>query len=351
MSDYIESLSIENYRGIDKLEIDNLKKFNIFVGDNSSCKTTVMEAIYSAIEYVSNGLIITANSRGMQVTYNNIYSFFYNADIRNDIKFILNKEIITRISKKEKNNIQNENLASNSGNISINFMDSERKLLYNISKEKNNKKIMDIDVMIDNFSQLFPNYRIPMTLYNESIDDRKCVWITPLSKYQNEKAQVIKKLIENKKKKELIEIINIIESDVDDIVSDGFEISLSKANSKKMLPLSSFGNGLSSIIGIMANIAMENVKTIFIDEIEDGIHYLNYSKFCEILIKISKIKNIQIFMTNHSKEFLESFYNKLENENEEVTLYRFQRKNNEIKKIFYSKEEIKYAIKEGWDIR
>ena len=56
-------------------------------------------------------------------------------------------------------------------------------------------------------------------------------------------------------------------------------------------------------------------------------------------------------MTNHSKEFLESFYNKLENENEEVTLYRFQRKNNEIKKIFYSKEEIKYAIKEGWDIR
>ena len=76
MSDYIESLSIENYRGIDKLEIDNLKKFNIFVGDNSSCKTTVMEAIYSAIEYVSNGLVITANSRGMQVTYNNIYSFF-----------------------------------------------------------------------------------------------------------------------------------------------------------------------------------------------------------------------------------------------------------------------------------
>ena len=204
---------------------------------------------------------------GLQVIYNNIYSFFYNADISNDIKFILNKEIITRISKKEKNNIQNENLASKSGNISINFMDSERKFLYNISKEKNNKKIMDIDVMIDNFSQLFQNYRIPMTLYNESIDDRKCVWITPLSKYQNEKAQVIKKLIENKRKKELIEIINIIESDVNDIVSDGFEISLSKANSKKMLPLSSFGNGLSSIIGIMGNIAMENVKTIFIDEI------------------------------------------------------------------------------------
>ena len=351
MSDYIESLSIENYRGIDKLEIDNLKKFNIFVGDNSSCKTTVMEAIYSAIEYVSNGLIITANSRGMQVTYNNIYSFFYNADIRNDIKFILNKEIITRISKKEKNNIQNENLASNSGNISINFMDSERKLLYNISKEKNNKKIMDIDVMIDNFSQLFPNYRIPMTLYNESIDDRKCVWITPLSKYQNEKAQVIKKLIENKKKKELIEIINIIESDVDDIVSDGFEISLSKASSKKMLPLSSFGNGLSSIIGIMGNIAMENIKTIFIDEIEDGIHYLNYPKFCEILIKISKLKNIQVFMTSHSKEFLETLYDKLEDKDEEIPLYRVQRKNNVIEKIYYPKEEIKYAIKEGWDIR
>ena len=89
---------------------------------------------------------------------------------------------------------------------------------------------------------------------------------------------------------------------------------------------------------------------LFIDEIEVGIHYLNYSKFCENLIKITEFLDVQLFMTTHSKGFLELFYENLSNNNE-ITLYRFQKSKNKLKKVYYSKEKVLYAIKEGWDVR
>ena len=79
------------------MSIDNFKKYNIFVGDNSSCKTTIMEAIYSSLPNIYVGIITTANSRGMQVRLDNIHNFFYNANTNKEIQFILDDKIVTKI--------------------------------------------------------------------------------------------------------------------------------------------------------------------------------------------------------------------------------------------------------------
>lgn len=42
---HIESLQIETYRGIRNLEVENLGNVNVFVGDNNTGKTSVLEAI------------------------------------------------------------------------------------------------------------------------------------------------------------------------------------------------------------------------------------------------------------------------------------------------------------------
>ena len=45
MSKFIENLYINNYRGIQNLKIAKLGSVNIFVGDNNTGKTSVLEAI------------------------------------------------------------------------------------------------------------------------------------------------------------------------------------------------------------------------------------------------------------------------------------------------------------------
>lgn len=351
----INSISVKNFRGIKELYVDNFKKYNFFVGDNSSCKTTLLEAIVCSIPQWAEGIVITANSRGTKVSINNIHSFFYNADINNKIEFLLNGTVKTeiKVNKKSENKKITNYLYNNYGDFNGSFEEnSNYKLLYNISIEAKKRKLSDTDVFINPFFAINKkNNKSDHKLYSYEEQYDKAFWVSPLTKYNVNLAKIIKELIENKQKEKIIEIINVFEPEIDDIVSDGNEILLSKKNIEKMLPLFSYGNGLSGILDIISCFISDKVKSIFIDEIETGVHYLNYEKLCKNLIKLTQKKDIQLFITTHSKELLKIFYEELEELEDNSCLYRFQKINNEIKKVHYSKERVLKAMESGWDIR
>ena len=340
----IEKIRIKNYRGIKSLEIDNLKKYNFFIGNNGSSKTTSLEAIFSAIPNDGSAIVIMANSRGMQVKLNNNNSFFYNSNISDDIEFTLNDDITTKISLKNINRLNNNLLNSNNYN----------EFIYNISVfEKNNKTLYESNFGIDPSNRIFPIEIKTNTEWNEYIEKYgRCFWISPLTKYQYGIAQIAKEMIENKKKEYILKAIGFFEEDIDDIVSDGTEVLLSKKGVGKMLPISSFGGGLSSALDIITCLFYDGITSIFIDEAETGLHYTNFPKFCEVLIDISTNKNIQFFITTHSDEFLKDFYNILvKKRNEDITTYRFQKIDSDIKIVYYPYERAIRALKDGWDIR
>ena len=340
----IEKIRIKNYRGIKSLEIDNLKKYNFFIGNNGSSKTTSLEAIFSAIPNDGNAIVIMANSRGMQVKLSNNNSFFYNSNISDDIEFTLNDDITTKISLKNINRLNNNLLNSNNYN----------EFIYNISVfEKNNKTLYESNFGIDPSNRIFPIEIKTNTEWNEYIEKYgRCFWISPLTKYQYGIAQITKEMIENKKKEYILKAIGFFEEDIDDIVSDGTEVLLSKKGVGKMLPISSFGGGLSSALDIITCLFYDGITSIFIDEAETGLHYTSFPKFCEVLIDISTNKNIQFFITTHSDEFLKDFYNILvKKRNEDITTYRFQKIDSDIKIVYYPYERAIRALKDGWDIR
>ena len=340
----IEKIRIKNYRGIKSLEIDDLKKYNFFIGNNGSSKTTSLEAIFSAIPNDGNAIVIMANSRGMQVKLSNNNSFFYNSNISDDIEFTLNDDITTKISLKNINRLNNNLLSSNNYN----------EFIYNISVfKKNNKILYESNFGIDPSNRIFPIEIKTNTEWNEYIEKYgRCFWISPLTKYQYGIAQITKEMIENKKKEYILKAIGFFEEDIDDIVSDGTEVLLSKKGVGKMLPISSFGGGLSSALDIITCLFYDGITSIFIDEAETGLHYTNFPKFCEVLIEISTNKNIQFFITTHSDEFLKDFYNiSVKKRNEDITTYRFQKIDSDIKIVYYPYERAIGALKDGWDIR
>ncbi|MDD5201571.1 MAG: AAA family ATPase [Sulfurimonas sp.] len=73
------------------------------------------------------------------------------------------------------------------------------------------------------------------------------------------------------------------------------------------LDLSEFGDGLKQFIAIFLSLYLNKDKVIFLDEIENGIHYSFLDKLWEIILKISKEQNVQVFATTHSKECIESY--------------------------------------------
>lgn len=354
----IRDIQIENYRGIENLKVDKFGKYNFFVGDNGSCKTTLLEAILCSLPSWTSGIIATANSRGMLVKNNNIDNFFHNSNSEKEMKFTLNNEIITKIKVNKKNDLLKENFLSlktqefNGDKISVNGEIYE--FLYNISKETLDKKILDVDIMMNKSFRLHERLNMfddEINLYTKNYKSNNSFWISPITKFQIGTADVVQKIIENKQKDKMLEILNIFEKDIDDIAVNEEQILLSKKNINKMLSLSSFGNGLAAILDICSCLILNDIKYLFIDEIETGIHYLNYPNLCKTLIEISSKKDMQVFITTHSREFLEVFYKEIEKSKDSVSLHRFQKKNNELKKVYYDRKRAIDALKNGWDVR
>lgn len=331
----INSIQIKNYRGIKDMRIDNFKKYNIFTGDNGSCKTTILEAlVISNTDVVS--LIQIARERDFRLNYNNMSSFFYNTKVTDNISILVNNRYETEI-----------NLEQDDEKIFYDeYSDSEEKFLYRYVQKDNGEVVERVEVFKKN-----DGYSSKGKKYKDTFQKKNTIFITPKKVVGITLANSIKELIEKKRKNEILELLNKFDSNIDDVISDGKEIKVSLKEAKEFIPISSLGNGIVAILEIIIS-TLDDLDKIYIDEIETGIHYLNYPKLCKILIDILQEKNIQLFITTHSKEFIEAFCYALREKNEDMSLYRFEKiRGNQLKQKYYSREDVLETIHEGWDVR
>lgn len=73
------------------------------------------------------------------------------------------------------------------------------------------------------------------------------------------------------------------------------------------LDLTELGDGARHLVSIVVSLfRCENGK-LFIDELDNGIHYTQLDELWEIILTVSQEQNVQVFATTHSKECIESY--------------------------------------------
>ncbi len=90
-------------------------------------------------------------------------------------------------------------------------------------------------------------------------------------------------------------------------IENDIVIKLKIKDQQEPVLLSSLGEGVSRYIAMLCSIWASKDGYLFIDEIENGIHYTNFDILWKIIFQASKEANCQIFATTHSKESIESF--------------------------------------------
>lgn len=121
----------------------------------------------------------------------------------------------------------------------------------------------------------------------------------------------------------------------------------------KELPvlLSSLGEGINRYVAILCAIWASKDGYLFIDEIENGIHYTNYEKLWEIIFEASQMANCQIFATSHSKECIEAF-NEMNQKDEGIYLEFYKnQKNGLITVKERDNEQLEYALTHNREVR
>lgn len=336
----VNKIEIERFKGIEKIKIDKLNKINIFVGANNSKKTTILEAIsLFNINDVENLRRILSGRK--YIKYEEILnSFFYNLKITENPVIILDEE-----NQKRKLKISCEKKATE-----ISF--SEKEIFNqenNNIKQKSSYKFFlndkpNIEINIENNSIGF--------FSSNNSKETNIVYI-PTNREISRLADNIRNLQNYKKIDELTEILKSYDKSLQKIYVDGYDIYVDLDNVDKSLSIGAMGEGFISSLIIISNllVAGDNNKEviILIDEIENGLYRTALKKLIGTILKLIIEYNIQLFVTTHSEEFLKELY-KLELK-DIVSLYRMENEKNSIKATYYSVEEAKELLSEGWEIR
>ncbi len=292
---FIREIEIKNFKCFKDFKAEGFGRVNLIGGKNNVGKTAFMEACYL---YKSNTITNLFAKLLFIKTHRNIINILISntsreEDIRDLIKdnidiyiykYVWNtyhKHDGTPIMEKVENSI---NIKENSGNIEILLGDIDPdiphiysyKELINILDAyfKNTKYIFDIH-FLTSFSNTDKGLK-------EIIDYLKIT-----DKYDKLNSYLFY----------FFYIKNI------DFIQNRPMLKINN----KYKNFSDFGQGIKSFVNIIGSLLLLNKEYLFIDEIENGIHYTLFDKLWEIILTISKEQKVQVFATTHSKECIESY--------------------------------------------
>ncbi|GAA8251073.1 ATP/GTP phosphatase [Helicobacter pylori] len=333
----IQSVRIKNFKNFKDTTIDGFTKLNIITGENNAGKSNLLEALYCLVgkdmHPCTNILEIYDNIRKEPLTTESQNSMFYNLNTRKPIRITTtsdnNQTLDLQIEL-----ITNENQKVRESQIIPTAEQTQIFSRLNFTLKKNNEKIYDDHLNItkipnfppipsqSGYNRQFKNFE-PSQL-QELLPFESTAIITPSDvarkrDIMNPNAihimdsniiQAMRKILdENQLEKELNERLNQFDKSIQAIrFSANNQLKLKVKGIKEKVPLSMFGDGLMKYLHIVSAFIANNSKTIYIDEVENGLHFSRMGLLLEKIIDFinnNKDRNLQVFMTTHSQEFVE----------------------------------------------
>ncbi|WP_457744758.1 AAA family ATPase [Sulfurimonas sp.] len=298
IDNFLKTIEIKQYKCFKDLEVDNLKRVNLIGGKNNIGKTAFLEACY-----------LLSNSFNIFKSDPNYKSNTGSQLNRDWFHFEIIKLLISIKQNRDTTNFLLEWLLEE---FELNDIVS-----FQIMINTKFRLTLDNDVLIpEHFgTQAWGNWGI----FNIS-KFRDSSYYNKIYK-KNHKPQLdnytfssicnienIKDMIDELKLNEKYNLLNqylqeIFQVEQVDIIKN--KIMLKQYGTFKSL--NEFGDGIKHFINILVIMFSHKNTTIYLDEIENGIHFENIDKLWEIIFKVSKEQNIQVFATTHSRECINSY--------------------------------------------
>lgn len=352
---FVKNISFENFKCFKELKYSGFKRVNLIGGKNNIGKTSFME-----------GLNLALSSNNVNQLYLNI------------------NEILIR-KRKETKYYELDFVYSNEDNLSIGYnkynlkihINSDYKKFFNKNKKLSNDYRRKIQNFLErgykDFLELKVNKEKDYFPTRYTLDNRE--YFIARSRMRDMKSvgnNVIfiptSYIDENKIASYYGNIVNLnMESYIDECLklfdknivrlkqlaleSEKIILKLQIKNIEVPILLSSLDGGINRYLAILCAIWASKDGYIFIDEIENGIHYTNYSKLWEIIFLNSKEANCQVFATTHSKECINAF-NKQNSSNEGLYLEFYRNKKTDLINIKgRDNKQLEYSLNNNGEFR
>ena len=129
-------------------------------------------------------------------------------------------------------------------------------------------------------------------------------------------------------------------------------LALLKFQGQGRIPLRSMGDGLTKLFHIALAAASASNGVLLIDEFENGLHWSVQEKLWIALAKAARQFNVQVFSTTHSRDCIESFVAAVEDAGPDgASIYRLERKGDDVLAMDLPLLNVDAAIREQGEVR
>ena len=321
----MESLHIKNFKSFKNLTIERLRKVNLIVGKNNVGKSSLLEAITI---YITNGeenwMREILADRGEEIRnvdgdridaervkqhYISLFSDWeenYSKDFEIEIGTNVKDEIPVRIS-------QIYIREGKMGRTSTSF-EAINKEMIGVQVDRNSITSAGLLVTSGNQSNIIP-YNKERSYLNSFSEKCPFQYIPLFLIGRSANAKLFDRISLSPDEDYVLDALKIINPDINRLrfidTNEGRNSEriavVTVKDSDKRYRLSSMGDGINRILTII--LALLNCKNgiLLLDEFETGLHYSVQDQLWEIIFMLSEKLNVQVFVTTHSNDCVDSF--------------------------------------------
>lgn len=298
----IKTIHIENFRGIDSLEVLDCNRINVLIGRNNVGKSSILESIFLTTGMSNAQLPLSINMfRGvMPQDISNLKYLFHNMEtsLQPEMKLEFSNGYERGLTLSPLTQTISD-LSTSAKTINSGTLQSMIGLLLNFYEKYPEKDVERYQSKLD----FLANGAIVPSIDNKYFEEINATYLHSDNSKTNY-IDPVSKIVKEKKSGTLLELITKFDSDIEsfNLLPDG--LYLGKKGMDKLMLCNVAGDGLKKFITIIANIIANQNSVILIDEIENGIHYSSYPLLWETLFESAQKSENQLFITTHSWEEL-----------------------------------------------
>ena len=313
----LESLKIQNFRCFNNLEMNGFSKINVLLGENNSGKTSVLESIFLLSGMSNPQLALTINlMRKISFDKNTFKYIFHNLELTNrpsisgsfskninrkmEISPILEKNIVSREveTSTQGNSLSTTSLSAVPDILGLDFSFTIKKM-HEPNKSFKTWLRLEQGGIRQELSSTYKEDIVSSFLLSVDTD--------------NGLLDRLKKIFVAKKENVLNDLLNKFDNRIKGLYVLSNGIYIDQEGVSERIPIQLMGDGIRRFISIAATIVANSEQNFIclIDEIENGLHFKSQELMWKTLLTLTNSANVQLFITTHSLEMLQSLTNVL----------------------------------------
>ena len=354
--DGFKNIEIKNFRGIEHLTVDDLSRVNVFLGQNSSGKSSVLESIIMLIGMSNPDLPQLINTiRGRNYSsFSDLSYLFRNGDfkikpeiaaaLRDATKRHLSLEMTYRFDEKSQGDFQNGQIPTSETKTFLNTL----RMLFDVGNDSETKSY-ECGITVGQNG---------LTTGKKMADgymEKNSVAFIPSDLASGNPVNDLVELIKRKRKDHVLEMMQKFDSRITavEVLNNAAYVGLEGLD--QLMAINMMGDGMRRYLNIVVAAANPMNNILLIDEIDNGLHYSAYKKLWEAIFALAISTNKQVFVTTHSKETLYRLNEMLEEHTDyqdALRLYTIEKTKLEGHQAYkYTFEEVKAACDNDVELR